>query len=56
MTSRYRVEYALKSHRRDEFIEWIKGLLATPFVLHADDSHADAQLVAEDCQKGIWRF
>lgn len=51
MTSRYRVEYALKSHRRDEFIEWIKGLLATPFVLHADDSHADAQLVAEDCQK-----
>lgn len=36
MTSRYRVEYALKSHRRDEFIEWIKGLLAVPFVLHAD--------------------
>ena len=50
MTSRYRVEYALKSHRRDEFIEWIKGLLATPFVLHADDSHADAQIVAENCQ------
>ncbi|ODV77577.1 IMP-specific 5'-nucleotidase 1 [Suhomyces tanzawaensis NRRL Y-17324] len=36
MTSRYRVEYALKSHRRDEFIEWIKSLLAVPFVLHAD--------------------
>lgn len=36
MTSRYRVEYALKSHRRDELIEWIKGLLAVPFVLHAD--------------------
>lgn len=36
MTSRYRVEYALKSHRRDEFIEWIKGLLAVPFVLHVD--------------------
>ncbi|CAN6605897.1 IMP-specific 5'-nucleotidase 1 [Trichomonascus vanleenenianus] len=35
MTTRYRVEYALKSHRRDEFIEWIKGLLAGPFVLHA---------------------
>lgn len=35
MTSRYRVEYALKSHRRDEFIEWIKGLTAVPFVLHA---------------------
>lgn len=36
MTSRYRVEYQLKSHRRDELIEWIKGLLAVPFVLHAD--------------------
>lgn len=36
MTSRYRVEYSLKSHRRDEFIEWIKGLLAVPFVLHSD--------------------
>lgn len=35
MTSRYRVEYALKSHRRDTFIEWIKGLTAVPFVLHA---------------------
>lgn len=35
MTSRYRVEYALKSHRRDGFIEWIKGLTAVPFVLHA---------------------
>ncbi|WPG99773.1 IMP-specific 5'-nucleotidase 1 [Acrodontium crateriforme] len=33
MTTRYRVEYALKTHRRDQFIEWIKGLLATPFVL-----------------------
>ena len=36
MTSRYRVEYALKTHRRDEFIEWIKALLAVPFVLHSD--------------------
>lgn len=35
MSSRYRVEYHLKSHRKDEFIDWIKGLLATPFVLHA---------------------
>ncbi|GAB7339363.1 hypothetical protein MBLNU457_6006t1 [Dothideomycetes sp. NU457] len=33
MTTRYRVEYALKTHRRDQFIEWIKGLLAVPFVL-----------------------
>jgi len=36
MTSRYRVEYHLKSHRRDEFIEWIKGLLVIPFVLARD--------------------
>lgn len=36
MTSRYRVEYSLKKHRRDEFIEWIKSLLAVPFVLHSD--------------------
>lgn len=35
MSSRYRVEYHLKTHRKDEFIDWIKGLLATPFVLHA---------------------
>lgn len=35
MTTRYRVEYALKTHRRDQFIEWIKGLLAVPFVIHS---------------------
>ncbi|CEP62881.1 IMP 5'-nucleotidase LALA0_S06e05996g [Lachancea lanzarotensis] len=41
MVSRYRVEYQLKSHRKDELIEWIKGLLAVPFVLHsaADDKN-----------------
>ncbi|KAK9469445.1 IMP-specific 5-nucleotidase [Lipomyces arxii] len=36
MTTKYRVEYALKSHRRDGFIEWIKGLLAVPFILHSE--------------------
>ncbi|KAF3910419.1 hypothetical protein ABW20_dc0104982 [Dactylellina cionopaga] len=40
MTSRYRVEYALKTHRRDQFIEWIKGLLAVPFVLHSQPNAA----------------
>ncbi|KAH9905301.1 IMP-specific 5-nucleotidase [Xylariomycetidae sp. FL2044] len=35
MTTRYRVEYALKTHRRDQFIEWTKGLLAVPFVLYS---------------------
>lgn len=44
MTSRYRVEYALKSHRRDEFIEWIKGLLAPTFVLHTDLENDDTPL------------
>ena len=33
MSSRYRVEYNLKAHRKDAFIEWIKGLIAVPFVL-----------------------
>jgi len=40
MTSRYRVEYHLKSHRRDELIEWIKGLLVVPFVLVRDQPSA----------------
>lgn len=41
MSSRYRVEYHLKSHRKDEFVDWIKGLLATPFVLHAVSHDVD---------------
>lgn len=45
MTSRYRVEYALKVHRRDEFIEWIKALLAVPFVLHADVENYDSDFI-----------
>lgn len=39
------MEYALKSHRRDGFIEWIKGLLAVPFVLHGDLTHANASTI-----------
>ncbi|KAE8155188.1 IMP-specific 5-nucleotidase [Aspergillus avenaceus] len=41
MTTRYRVESrrlaanGVQSHRRDQLIEWIKGLLAVPFVLHS---------------------
>lgn len=41
MSSRYRVEYHLKSHRKDGFIDWIKGLLAAPFVLHAVSHDGD---------------
>lgn len=40
MTTRYRVEYALKTHRRDQLIEWIKGLLAVPFVLNSQPTAA----------------
>ncbi|KAF2398346.1 IMP-specific 5'-nucleotidase 1 [Trichodelitschia bisporula] len=29
------IKDALKTHRRDQLIEWIKGLLAVPFVLHS---------------------
>lgn len=52
MTTRYRVEYALKTHRRDQLIEWIKGLLAVPFVLHSqptaawDEHGSSSKLVA----------
>ncbi|CDO94490.1 unnamed protein product [Kluyveromyces dobzhanskii CBS 2104] len=35
MSSRYRVEYNLKVHKKDAFIDWIKGMLAVPFVLQA---------------------
>lgn len=48
MTSRYRVEYALKTHKRDELIEWIKGLLAVPFVLHGDIEKYDRQFPIQD--------
>lgn len=35
MTSRYTVNYHLTAHKRDAFIEFIKSLLRTPFVLHS---------------------
>jgi IMP and pyridine-specific 5'-nucleotidase len=31
----YTINYALRAHKRDPFIEFIKGMLMTPFVLHA---------------------
>jgi IMP and pyridine-specific 5'-nucleotidase len=37
MTSRYAVNYQLRSHKRDHFIEFIKTLLMNPFVLHSSD-------------------
>lgn len=53
MTSRYRVEYALKSHRGDEFIEWIKGLLAVPFVLHSDIENYSQEYVLEGLENDM---
>lgn len=35
MTSSYRINYQLRAHKRDPLIEFIKGLLLTPFILHA---------------------
>ncbi|KAF9160943.1 IMP 5'-nucleotidase, partial [Actinomortierella ambigua] len=35
MTSAYRINYQLRAHKRDPLIEFIKGLLLTPFVLHS---------------------
>jgi len=36
MYSLYKVHYQLRHHRRDDFIEFIKALLLSPFVLHSD--------------------
>ncbi|KAJ2778090.1 IMP 5'-nucleotidase [Coemansia javaensis] len=35
MTSHYRVNYHLRAHKRDTLIEFVKGMLLTPFVLHS---------------------
>lgn len=48
MTTRYRVEYALKTHRRDQLIEWIKGLLAVPFVLNSEPAVAYDDIQDQD--------
>ncbi|KAJ2788790.1 IMP 5'-nucleotidase, partial [Coemansia helicoidea] len=35
MTSQYKTNYHLRAHKRDTLIEFIKGMLLTPFVLHS---------------------
>lgn len=55
MSSRYRVEYHLKAHRKDVFIEWIKGLLAVPFVLHAVSQDEDTTREARARYAEIFR-
>ncbi|KAI0244042.1 IMP 5'-nucleotidase [Massospora cicadina] len=42
MSSIYSVKYQLRSHRRDAFIEFIKSMLMTPFVLHAKPRYDSA--------------
>ncbi|CAG8610034.1 6537_t:CDS:10 [Paraglomus brasilianum] len=41
MTSLYRINYALRAHKRDPFIEFIKAMLMTPFVLYARPLNED---------------
>lgn len=41
MTSLYRVQYPLRAHKRDDFIEFIKGLLGSAFVLVDGEEAAD---------------
>eukprot|EP00158_Paraphelidium_tribonemae_P003224 Partr_v1_DN25973_c1_g1_i5_m68484 putative IMP-specific 5'-nucleotidase involved in IMP (inositol monophosphate) degradation (By similarity) len=38
MSSRYSNNYYLRSHKRDQFIEFIKSLLLTPFILSSSGS------------------
>ncbi|KAI9479128.1 IMP 5'-nucleotidase [Coemansia sp. RSA 990] len=42
MTSQYRVNYHLRAHKRDSFIEFIKGMLLTPFALPTQPALAAA--------------
>ncbi|ROT41634.1 IMP-specific 5-nucleotidase [Sodiomyces alkalinus F11] len=59
MTTRYRVEYALKTHRRDQFIEWIKGLLAVPFVLYSQPTgilSSDVESIARHSNEAHRRY
>ncbi|KAJ2898684.1 IMP 5'-nucleotidase [Coemansia aciculifera] len=48
MTSQYRVNYHLRAHKRDSLIEFIKGMLLTPFVLHSQPNNNDKE---EDAQR-----
>ncbi|TVY28524.1 IMP-specific 5'-nucleotidase [Lachnellula hyalina] len=62
MTTRYRVEYALKTHRRDQFIEWVKGLLAVPFVLHSQPTGVfetrtnSVKMMAAEAHRRYWEI
>eukprot|EP01116_Phalansterium_solitarium_P024168 TRINITY_DN8775_c0_g1_i2.p1 TRINITY_DN8775_c0_g1~~TRINITY_DN8775_c0_g1_i2.p1 ORF type:complete len:183 (+),score=62.83 TRINITY_DN8775_c0_g1_i2:142-690(+) len=40
MSSLYKAQYQLRTHRRDGFIEFIKAMLLTPFILHNDEERS----------------
>ena len=48
MSSSYRAHYHLRAHKRDYFIEFIKSLLLTPFILHSYPSIAESSTVVVD--------
>ncbi|KAJ2377986.1 IMP 5'-nucleotidase [Coemansia sp. RSA 2607] len=48
MTSQYRVNYHLRAHKRDHLVEFIKGMLLTPFVLHAQPQPQPPPLLHDD--------
>ncbi|KAJ8330454.1 IMP 5'-nucleotidase [Batrachochytrium dendrobatidis] len=51
MSSLYSINYHLRAHKRDTFIEFIKSLLLTPFVLNTRvDAAADAAAIAISSQ------
>jgi IMP and pyridine-specific 5'-nucleotidase len=54
------VEYHLKSHRRDELIEWIKGLLVVPFVLvrelpSTEQNVTDQEIIVRDRYASVFK-
>ncbi|KAJ3024294.1 IMP 5'-nucleotidase [Thoreauomyces humboldtii] len=48
MTSLYSINYHTRAHKRDAFIEFIKSLCLTPFVLHTRPSTADDEYSVAD--------
>ncbi|KAI8918418.1 IMP-specific 5-nucleotidase [Powellomyces hirtus] len=52
MTSLYSINYHTRAHKRDAFIEFIKSLLLTPFVLHTRPSTASEEYGASGSKLG----
>eukprot|EP00050_Salpingoeca_kvevrii_P011451 m.15460 g.15460 ORF g.15460 m.15460 type:complete len:419 (-) comp3438_c1_seq1:62-1318(-) len=54
MYSAHRVNYQLRAHRRDEFIELTKALLLTPFVLYAKSENQEASRHLGSLYEGVF--